>query len=87
MALNSKIDKLFKYINNIDELITPIWNKYYNKDIEWFKVDNISDNYELKTYTKIHFLLNFMNQLFLDNKNLMQALTQMEQKKMKLIIF
>ena len=81
MALNSKIDKLFKYINNIDELITPIWNKYYNKDIEWFKVDNISDNYELKTYTKIHFLLNFMNQLFLDNKNLMQALTQMEQKK------
>ena len=81
IALNSKIDNLFKYINSIDELISPIWNKYYNKEIEWFDSNKIIDNYELKTYTKCHFLLNFMNQLFLDNKNIMEALTQMEQKK------
>ena len=81
ISLNSKIENLFKYINSIDELISPIWNKYYNKEIEWFSSDKIIDNYELKTYTKCHFLLNFMNQLFLDNKNIMEALTQMEQKK------
>ena len=81
ITLNSKIENLFKYINGIDELISPIWNKYYNKEIEWFSSDKIIDNYELKTYTKCHFLLNFMNQLFLDNKNIMEALTQMEQKK------
>ena len=79
--LNSKIENLFKYINSIDELISPIWNKYYTKDLEWFNANKISDNYELKTYTKSHFLLNFMNQLFLDNKNIMEALSQMEQKK------
>ena len=79
--LNSKIENLFKYINNIDELITPIWNKYNTKEIEWFDANKISDNYELKTYTKCHFLLNFMNQLFLDNKNIMEALSQMEKKK------
>jgi len=79
--LNSKIENLFKYINSIDELISPIWNKYYTKDLEWFNANKISDNYELKTYTKSHFLLNFMNQLFLDNKNIMGALSQMEQKK------
>ena len=78
---NSKLDNIFKYINNIDELISPIWNKYYNKEIEWFNANKIIDNYELKTYTKCHFLLNFMNQLFLDNKNIMEALSQMEQKK------
>ena len=78
---NSKLDNIFKYINNIDELISPIWNKYYNKEIEWFNAYKIIDNYELKTYTKCHFLLNFMNQLFLDNKNIMEALSQMEQKK------
>ena len=81
LVSNSKIDNLFKYINSIDELISPIWNKYYNKEIEWFNANKIIDNYELKTYTKCHFLLNFMNQLFLDNKNIMEALTQMEQKK------
>ena len=81
ISLNSKIENLFNYINSIDELISPIWNKYYNKEIEWFSSDKIIDNYELKTYTKCHFLLNFMNQLFLDNKNIMEALTQMEQKK------
>ena len=79
--LNSKLENIFKYINSIDELISPIWNKYYNKEIEWFDADKIIDNYELKTYTKCHFLLNFMNQLFLDNKNIMEALSQMEQKK------
>ena len=79
--LNSKIENLFKYINSIDELISPIWNKYYTKELEWFDATKISDNYELKTYTKSHFLLNFMNQLFLDNKNIMEALSQMEQKK------
>ena len=81
ITLNSKIENLFKYINGIDELISPIWNKYYNKEIEWFDSNKIMDNYELKTYTKCHFLLNFMNQLFLDNKNIMEALNQMEQKK------
>ena len=81
ITLNSKIENLFKYINGIDELISPIWNKYYNKEIEWFDSNKIIDNYELKTYTKCHFLLNFMNQLFLDNKNIMEALSQMEQKK------
>ena len=81
LILNSKIENLFKYINNIDELISPIWNKYYTKEIEWFDENKISDNYELRTYTKCHFLLNFMNQLFLDNKNIMEALSQMEQKK------
>ena len=81
ISLNSKIENLFKYINSIDELISPIWNKYYNKEIEWFDSNKIIDNYELKTYTKCHFLLNFMNQLFLDNKNIMEALNQMEQKK------
>ena len=81
ITLNSKIENLFKYINGIDELISPIWNKYYNKEIEWFDSNKIIDNYELKTYTKCHFLLNFMNQLFLDNKNIMEALNQMEQKK------
>ena len=86
LILNSKIENLFKYINNIDELISPIWNKYYTKEIEWFDENKISDNYELRTYTKCHFLLNFMNQLFLDNKIIMEALSQMEQKKKKKII-
>ena len=78
---NSKIEYLNKYIHDIDELISPIWNKYYNNEIDWFNPNNIIDKYELKTYTKSHFLLNFMNQLFTDNKNLMEALTEMEKKK------
>ncbi len=78
---NSKNENLNKNIKNIDELISPIWNKYYNKDMDWFDPTKIFDNYELKTYTKSHFLLNFMNQLFLDNKNIMEALTEMEKKK------
>ena len=81
IAINSKLENLFKYINNIDQLISPIWNKYYNKELEWFNANKINDNYELKTYTKCNFLLNFMNQLFLDNKNIMEALNQMEEKK------
>ena len=78
---NSKNEYANKYISNIDELISPIWNKYYNNEVDWFNPNKIIDNYELKTYTKCHFLLNFMNQLFTDNKNLMEALTEMEKKK------
>ena len=80
---NSKIEYLKKYIKDIDELICPIWNKYYNNEIDWFDQNKIIDKYDLKTYTKSHFLLNFMNQLFTDNKNLMEALTDMEKKKNK----
>ena len=78
---NSKKEYLTKYLNNINELISPIWNKYFNNEIEWFDPNKIIDKHELKTYTKCHFLLNFMNQLFTDNKNLMEALTDMEKKK------
>lgn len=78
---NTKNEYINKYINNIDELISPIWNKYYNNEVDWFNPNKIIDNYEMKTYTKCHFLLNFMNQLFTDNKNLMEALTEMEKKK------
>ena len=78
---NSKNEYLNKYINNIDELISPIWNKYFNNEIDWFDPNKLIDKHELKTYTKSHFLLNFMNQLFVDNKNLMEALTEMEKKK------
>ena len=78
---NTKNEFINKYISNIDELISPIWNKYYNNEVDWFNPNKIIDNYELKTYTKCHFLLNFMNQLFTDNKNLMEALTEMEKKK------
>ena len=78
---NTKNEYVNKYIINIDELISPIWNKYYNNEVDWFNPNKIIDNYELKTYTKCHFLLNFMNQLFTDNKNLMEALTEMEKKK------
>ena len=81
LLLNSKNEFLNKYINNIDELMSPIWNKYFNKDVDWFDPNKIIDNHELKTYTKSHFLLNFMNQLFTDNKNLMEAVTDMEKKK------
>ena len=78
---NTKNEYINKYINNIDELISPIWNKYYNNEVDWFNPNKIIDNYEMKTYTKCHFLLNFMNQLFTDNKNLMEALTEMEKRK------
>ena len=81
---NSKIEFLNKYIKNIDELISPIWNKYFNNEVNWFDPNKIIDNYELKTYTKSHFLLNFMNQLFTDNKTLMESLTEMEKKKNEL---
>ena len=81
---NSKIEYLNKYIKNIDELISPIWNKYFNNEVNWFDPNKIIDNYELKTYTKSHFLLNFMNQLFTDNKTLMESLTEMEKKKNEL---
>ena len=78
---NTKNEYINKYISSIDELISPIWNKYYNNEVDWFNPNKIIDNYEMKTYTKCHFLLNFMNQLFTDNKNLMEALTEMEKKK------
>ena len=81
---NSKIEYLNKYIKNIDELISPIWNKYFNNEVNWFDPNKIIDNYELKTYTKSHFLLNFMNQLFTDNKTLMESFTEMEKKKNEL---
>ena len=78
---NTQEEYLNKYISSIDDLISPIWNKYYNNEVDWFNPNKIIDNYELKTYTKCHFLLNFMNQLFTDNKNLMEALTETEKKK------
>jgi hypothetical protein len=40
---NSKIEYLNKYIHDIDELISPIWNKYYNNEIDWFNPNNIID--------------------------------------------
>ena len=81
LVQNSKNEFLNKYLYNINDLIIPIWNKYYNNEVDWFDPNQISDSHELKVYTKCHFLLNFMNQLFTDNKNLMEALNEMEKEK------
>ena len=85
LLCEQKIDFLNNYINEIDELISPIYSKY-NSDNQLqpnnlFDPKKIIDNHQLKTYTKTHFLLNFMNQLFTDNKNLLEALDEADKKK------
>ena len=81
---NNKIKNLFFEFNNI---LSPVYEKYSKKKISNYDDDNNlieNDNSPNKEITKLNFLNCFIEQLFNDNKHLIENIKNIEKEKEKL---
>ena len=81
---NNKIKNLFFEFNNI---LSPVYEKYSKKKISNYDDDNNlieNDNSPNKEITKLNFLNCFIEQLFNDNKHLIESIKNIEKEKEKL---
>ena len=82
----NKIKNLFFEFNNI---LSPVYEKYSKKKISNYDDDNNlieNDNSPNKEITKLNFLNCFIEQLFNDNKHLIESIKNIEKEKEKFII-
>ena len=78
--LENENNELKKYIKNISDIIQPVYSKYSKKKISTLNnIDLKSENtFEDDEIKKINFLIGFIEQLFQDNKHLIDTIKQFE---------
>lgn len=76
--------KLKNLINSINSLISPVYEKFSKKKISSFE-NKINDTIEDKEIQHINFLICFIEQLFKDNKHLIESINAIENEKNEII--
>ena len=76
-----ELNKYKNYLSMINQLISPIYEKYSKKKISMYEQDIIEDFSPQKELTKINFLICFIEQLFKDNKHLLDNSKELEKEK------
>lgn len=76
--------KLKNLINSINSLISPVYEKFSKKKISSFE-NKINDTIEDKEIYQINFLICFIEQLFKDNKHLIESINAIENEKNEIL--
>lgn len=76
--------KLKNLINSINSLISPVYEKFSKKKISSFE-NKINDTIEDKEIQQINFLICFIEQLFKDNKHLIESINAIENEKNEIL--
>ena len=71
-------------INSINSLISPVYEKFSKKKISSFE-NKINDTIEDKEIQQINFLICFIEQLFKDNKHLIESINAIENEKNEIL--
>lgn len=76
-----ELNKYKNYLSMINQLISPIYEKYSKKKISMYEQEIIEDFSPQKELTKVNFLICFIEQLFKDNKHLLDNSKELEKEK------
>lgn len=85
MILNKKheeIRELYFIIEKINELMLPVYDKFYQKNANWFSE---VPEFKCKEIEKVNFLIHLVNKFFSDNKYLVELVADLQKEKNSLI--
>ena len=86
---NPKLDeeymKLKQHLNDITSLIDAVYDKFSKKKISGFQPEYNNDTNEGKILNKMNFITCFIEQLFKDNKHLIEKVNDGELEKQKIL--
>ena len=86
---NPKLDeeymKLKQHLNEITSSIDAVYDKFSKKKISGFQPEYNNDTNEGKTLNKMNFITCFIEQLFKDNKHLIDKVNDSEMEKQKIL--
>ena len=86
---NPKLDeeymKLKQHLNDITSLIDAVYDKFSKKKISGFQPEYNNDTNEGKILNKMNFITCFIEQLFKDNKHLIEKVNDGEIEKQKIL--
>lgn len=81
--LKTELDHSRHILDKINEIVFPIYEKYYNKNSPWYQKEKIE--YKYKKLEHIHFVISLTNKFFNDNKYLIELVSNLEKEKSILI--
>lgn len=79
---NEYEEKLY-LIENINEMLYPIYDKYYQKNASWYENEKI--DFKFPELEKINFLISVINKFFTDNKYLIDLVSSLQKEKVGFI--
>jgi hypothetical protein len=81
--LKEECDEITFIIEKVNELVEPIYEKYYQKNVSWYESERI--DYKYSELNKSAFLVALVNKFFVDNKYLIEVVTSLQKEKLSLI--
>jgi len=77
--LRDSYDAKTYIIDETNQMIDPINEKYYSKNVSWY--EKVAIDYKYNELSKVHFLTSLVNKFFSDNKYLLDMLSEVQKEK------
>jgi len=75
---NEELREVYFILEKINELMIPVYDKFYQKNANWFA--DIPE-FKCKEIEKINFLIHLVNKFFSDNKYLVELVADLQKEK------
>ena len=79
---NEELREIYFILEKINELMIPIYDKFYQKNANWFA--DIPE-FKCKELEKVNFLIHLVNKFFSDNKYLVELVADLQKEKNSLL--
>jgi hypothetical protein len=81
--LKENFENLRIIIDKVDELVSPTYEKYYQKNASWY--ESQKEDFKNRELDRINFLICLVNKFFVDNKYLIDLVSSLQKDKISLI--
>ena len=81
-SLKENVNEQKYILEKINDLLTTVYDKYYQNNLNWFKENT---EFKYKELEKLNFLVNLINKFFNDNKYLIELISELQKDKNNLI--
>jgi hypothetical protein len=83
LKLKDEHDDALFLIDKINEMLAPVYEKYYQKNASWYENEKIE--FKFAELDKINFLTSLVNKFFIDNKYLIDLVSSLQKEKLSFI--
>jgi len=82
VSLKENISEHKYILEKVNEILSTVYDKYYQSNLNWFKENN---EFKYKELEKLNFIVNLINKFFNDNKYLIELISELQKEKNTLI--
>ena len=81
-SLKDTVNEQRYILDRVNDMVTTVYDRYYQSNLEWFKENN---ELKFKELEKLSFLVNLINKFYNDNKYLIELISELQKEKNSLI--